>query len=75
MSRDYEKLLRVKMLLFKVETLLSETSGEIITPEEKKVLINSIENSIQFLEQRCESFNKGRWFSYMDVERVWYKLV
>ena len=60
MSRDYEKLLRVKMLLFKVETLLSETSGEIITPEEKKVLINSIENSIQFLEQRCESFNKGR---------------
>lgn len=60
MTRDYEKLLRTKMLLVKVQTLLSETSGEIISPEEKKTLIKNIENSIQFLEQRCESFDKGR---------------
>ena len=39
MTRDYEKLLRAKMLLVKVQTLFSETSGEIISPEEKKILI------------------------------------
>lgn len=60
MTRDYEKLLRAKMLLVKVQTLLSETSGEIISPEEKKTLIKNIENSIQFLELKCESFDKGR---------------
>lgn len=46
MTRDYEKLLRAKMLLVKVQTLLSETSGEIISPEEKKALINSVEIQI-----------------------------
>lgn len=60
MLRDYEKLLRAKMLLVKVQTLFSETSGEIITSEEKKTLIKNIENSIQFLELKCESFDKGR---------------
>ena len=60
MLRDDEKLLRAKMLLVKVQTLFSETSGEIITSEEKKTLIKNIENSIQFLELKCESFDKGR---------------
>lgn len=60
MSRDYEKLLRAKMLLVKVQTLLSETSGEIISPEEKKDLIKNIENLIQFLELKCDKFNESR---------------
>ena len=60
MTRDYEKLLRVKMLLVKVQTLLSETSGEIISPEEKKALINSVEIQIQFLELKCDKFNESR---------------
>lgn len=60
MTRDYEKLLRAKMLLVKVQTLLSETSGEIISPEEKKTLIKNIENSIQFLELKCDKFNESR---------------
>lgn len=60
MTRDYEKLLRAKMLLVKVQTLLSETSGEIISPEEKKALIKNIENSIQFLEQKCDKFGESR---------------
>ena len=60
MTRDYEKLLRAKMLLVKVQTLFSETSGEIILPEEKKVLIDSVENQIQFLELKCDKFSKSR---------------
>ena len=60
MTRDYEKLLRAKMLLVKVQTLLSETSGEIISPEEKKTLIKSIENLIQFLELKCDKFGESR---------------
>lgn len=60
MTRDYEKLLRVKMLLVKVQTLLSETSGEIISPEEKKALINSVEIQIQFLELKCDKFSESR---------------
>lgn len=60
MTRDYEKLLRIKMLLVKVQTLLSETSGEIISPEEKKALINSVEIQIQFLELKCDKFNESR---------------
>lgn len=60
MTRDYEKLLRAKMLLVKVQTLLSETSGEIISPEEKKTLINSVEIQIQFLELKCDKFSKSR---------------
>lgn len=60
MTRDYEKLLRVKMLLVKVQTLLSETSGEIISSEEKKALINSVEIQIQFLELKCDKFNESR---------------
>ena len=61
MTRDYEKLLRAKMLLVKVQTLLSETSGEIISPEEKKTLINSVEIQIQFLELKCDKFSESRW--------------
>lgn len=60
MTRDYEKLLRVKMLLVKAQTLLSETSGEIISPEEKKNLINSVEIQIQFLELKCDKFSESR---------------
>lgn len=60
MTRDYEKLLRAKMLLVKVQTLLSETSGEIILPEEKKALIENTENSIKFLELKCDKFNESR---------------
>lgn len=60
MTRDYEKLLRAKMLLVKVQTLLSETSGEIISPEEKKALIENTENSIKFLELKCDKFNESR---------------
>ena len=60
MTRDYEKLLRVKMLLVKVQTLLSETSGEIISSEEKKAFINSVEIQIQFLELKCDKFNESR---------------
>ncbi len=60
MTRDYEKLLRAKMLLVKVQTLLSETCGEIISPEEKKTLIKNVENSIQFLELKCDKFNESR---------------
>lgn len=60
MTRDYEKFLRAKMLLIKVQTLLSETSGEITSPEEKKTLIKNIENSIQFLELKCNKFNESR---------------
>ena len=60
MTRDYEKLLRAKMLLFKAETLLSETSGEIISPEEKKVLIDSLKNQTEFIEQKCEKFSESR---------------
>lgn len=60
MTRDYEKLLRVKMLLVKAQTLLSETSGEIISPEEKKDLINSVEIQIQFLELKCDKFSESR---------------
>jgi len=60
MTRDYEKLLRAKMLLVKVQTLLSETSGEIISPEEKKTLINSVEIQIQFLELKCDKFSESR---------------
>lgn len=60
MTRDYEKLLRVKMLLVKVQTLLSETSGEIISLEEKKALINSVEIQIQFLELKCDKFSESR---------------
>lgn len=60
MTRDYEKLLRAKMLLLKAETLLSETSGGIISPEEKKVLIDILENQIRLLEHRCNKFNESR---------------
>ena len=60
MTRDYEKLLRAKMLLTKAETLLSETCGEIISSQEKKVLIDSLKTQTEFIEQKCESFNKGR---------------
>ena len=60
MTRDFEKLLRVKMLLLKAETLLSETSGEILSPEEKKVLIDILENQIRLLEQRCDKFSESR---------------
>lgn len=60
MTRDYEKLLRVKMLLVKAQTLLSETSGEIISPEEKKTLIENTENSIKFLKLKCDKFNESR---------------
>lgn len=60
MTRDYEKLLRAKMLLTKVQTLLSETCGEIISSQEKKVLIRSLKTQTDFIEQKCESFNKGR---------------
>lgn len=60
MTRDYEKLLRAKMLLVKVQTLLSETSGEIISSEEKKALINSVEIQIQFLELKCDKFSESR---------------
>jgi hypothetical protein len=60
MTRDYEKLLRAKMLLVKVQTLLSETSGEIISPEEKKTLINNVEIQIQFLELKCDKFSESR---------------
>lgn len=48
------------MLLVKVQTLLSETSGEIISPEEKKALIENTENSIKFLELKCDKFNESR---------------
>lgn len=60
MTRDYEKLLRAKMFLVKVQTLLSETSGEIISPKEKKVLIENTENSIKFLELKCDKFSESR---------------
>lgn len=60
MTRDYEKLLRAKMLLVKVQTLFSETSGEIISPEEKKILIESVEIQIQFLELKCDKFSESR---------------
>lgn len=60
MTRDYEKLLRAKMLLLKAETLLSETSGGIISPEEKKVFIDILENQIRLLEHRCDKFNESR---------------
>lgn len=60
MTRDYEKLLRAKMLLVKVQTLFSETSGEIISPEEKKVLIDSLKTQTEFIEQKCEKFNESR---------------
>ena len=39
MTIVYEKLLRARMLLVKVQTLFSVSSGEIISPEEKKILI------------------------------------
>lgn len=60
MTRDYEKLLRAKMLLVKVQTLLSETSGEVISPEEKKALIDSVEIQTKFLELKCDKFNESR---------------
>ncbi len=60
MTRDYEKLLRAKILLVKVQTLLSETSGEIISSEEKKTLIDSVEIQIQFLELKCDKFSESR---------------
>lgn len=60
MTRDYEKLLRAKMLLVKVQTLFSETSGEIISPEEKKILIESVEIQIKFLELKCNKFSESR---------------
>lgn len=60
MTRDYKKLLKAKMLLVKVQTLFSETSGEIISPEEKKVLIETVENQIQFLELKCNKFTESR---------------
>ena len=60
MTRDYEKLLRAKMLLTKVETLLSETCGEIISPEEKETLIDSVEIQIKFLELKCDKFSESR---------------
>jgi hypothetical protein len=60
MTRDYEKLLRAKMLLVKVQTLLSETSGEVISPEEKKALIDSVEIQTKFLELKCDKFSESR---------------
>ncbi len=60
MTRDYEKLLRAKMLLFKAEILLSETSGEIISSEEKKVLIDSLKTQTEFIVQKCEKFSESR---------------
>lgn len=60
MTRDYEKLLKAKMLLLKAQTLFSETSGEIILPEEKKVLIDSVKIQIQFLELKCNKFSESR---------------
>lgn len=60
MTRDYEKLLRTKMLLLKAQTLLSETSGDILSPEEKKVLIELLENQIRLLEQKCNKFDESR---------------
>ena len=60
MTRDFEKLLRVKMLLLKAETLLSETSGEILSPEEKKILIDVLDGQIRLLEQRCDKFSESR---------------
>lgn len=60
MTRDFEKLLRVKMLLLKAETLLSETSGEILSPEEKKNLIDILDGQIRLLEQRCDKFSESR---------------
>lgn len=60
MTRDYEKLLRAKMLLIKVQTLLSETSGEIISSEEKKILIESVEIQIKFLELKRNKFSESR---------------
>lgn len=60
MTRDYEKLLRAKMLLVKVQTLLSETFGEVISPEEKKALIDSVEIQTKFLELKCDKFSESR---------------
>lgn len=60
MTRDYEKLLRAKMLLVKVQNIVFFFSDEIISPEEKKTLIKSIENLIQFLELKYDKFNKSR---------------
>lgn len=60
MTRDYKNFLKAKMLLDKVQTLFSETSGEIISPEEKKVLIESVEIQIQFLELKCNKFSESR---------------
>lgn len=60
MTRDYEKILRVKMLLLKAESLLFETSGGIISPEEKKVLIDILDGQIRLLEHRCDKFNESR---------------
>lgn len=48
------------MLLVKVQTLLSETSGEVISPEEKKALIDSVEIQTKFLELKCDKFNESR---------------
>lgn len=60
MARDYEKLLRAKMLLVKVQSTVFFSSDEIISPEEKKTLIKNIENSIQFLESKCDKFSESR---------------
>ncbi len=60
MTRDYEKFLKAKMLLLKAQTLFSEISGEIILPEEKKVLIDSVKIQIQFLELKCNKFSESR---------------
>ena len=48
------------MLLVKVQTLLSETSGEVISPEEKKALIDSVEIQTKFLELKCDKFSESR---------------
>lgn len=60
MTRDYEKLLRAKMLLVKVQNIVFFSSDEIISPEEKKTLIKNTENSIKFLELKCDKFNESR---------------
>lgn len=60
MTRDYEKLLRAKMLLVKVQNIVFFFSDEIISSEEKKTLIKSIENLIQFLELKCDKFGESR---------------
>lgn len=60
MTRDYEKLLRAKMLLVKVQNIVFFSSDEVISPEEKKTLIKNIENSIQFLELKCDKFSESR---------------